>query len=195
MVMGRPRTFDMDTALDLALEVFWRHGYEGASIAELTKAMGINPPSLYAAFGNKEALFRKALERYTDQRARFWNEALDAPTARAMVEQLLRGVAAFLSEECDQRGCLMVRSTVSCGETADKIRREVMARGKDGEAAIRNRLERARAEGDLPADIDPADFARYIITLVEGLSVRAASGANRDDLMGVVGTALRQWPR
>ena len=80
MAMGRPREFDLDRALDQALEVFWRNGYEGSSIAELTEAMGINPPSLYAAFGNKEGLFRRALDRYTEQHGRYWDDALAAPT-------------------------------------------------------------------------------------------------------------------
>ena len=88
--MGRPREFDLDQALDQALEVFWRNGYEGASIADLTAAMGINPPSLYAAFGNKAGLFRKALDRYVEQRTKFWHDAFEAPTARGVVEHLLR---------------------------------------------------------------------------------------------------------
>src|ERR671919_2716556 len=101
MAMGRPREFDVDVALDRALDVFWRNGYEGTSIAELTEAMGINPPSLYAAFGNKENLFRKALDRYAEQRTRFWDEAREVETARGMVEHLLRASADFLTEECN----------------------------------------------------------------------------------------------
>src|SRR3977135_3622143 len=100
MAMGRPRAFDMDEALERALQVFWRKGYEGASLTDLTEAMGINPPSLYAAFGNKEGLFRKALDRYAVRRTAFWDEALAAPTAREMVAILLRETALFLTEDC-----------------------------------------------------------------------------------------------
>ena len=151
MAMGRPREFDLDKALDQALEVFWRNGYEGASIADLTDAMGINPPSLYAAFGNKEGLFRKALDRYVEQRTEFWNEALEAPTAREVVEHLLRGSADFLTEECNPPGCLFVRSALACSEAEDAIRRELAARRAEGEDATagapRARQKRGRDAG------------------------------------------------
>src|ERR1700754_1304145 len=98
MAIGRPREFDLDRALDHALEVFWRNGYEGTSIAELTEAMGINPPSLYAAFGSKEELFRKALDRYVGIREDFSREAFSAPNAREVVEKLLRGTADQLTD-------------------------------------------------------------------------------------------------
>lgn len=192
--MGRPRSFDLDKALDQALEVFHRNGYEGASVAELTEAMGINPPSLYAAFGNKEALFRRALDRYASRLTCFWTDALNAPTARGMVAILLRETANFLTKDCTPPGCLFVRSAVSCSEATDAIRRELNARRTAGEVAIRERLERAVAEGELPADIDPEDVARYIATVLEGMSVQAAGGATREDLLRVAEFALRTLP-
>jgi AcrR family transcriptional regulator len=195
MAMGRPREFDVEKALDRALDVFWRNGYEGASISDLTEAMGINPPSLYAAFGNKEGLFRKALDRYATQRARFWDEAREAETARDMVEHLLRASADFLTEECNPPGCMIVRSAMSCSEAADAIRRELDARRAGGELILRERLEHAKDEGELPAGLEPADFARYIMTVLEGMSVRAAAGANRAELHKVADLALRTWPR
>ena len=108
--MGRPREFDLNDALDRAIEVFWRNGYEGASVAELCEAMGIKPPSLYAAFENKAGLFRHALDRYLERRVGYWDEALEAPSAREMVERLVRGCVDFLSEEGKPPGCLFVRS-------------------------------------------------------------------------------------
>ena len=194
MAMGRPREFDVERALDRALDVFWRNGYEGASIADLTAAMGINPPSLYAAFGNKEGLFRKALDRYAEHRTRFWEEAREAPTARGMVEHLLRASADFLTEECNPPGCLFVRSTLLCSEAADAIRRELDARRATGEEMLRARLERARHAGEMPAGLEPAEFARYVMTVLVGMSVQAAAGASRDELHQVAEMALRTWP-
>ena len=194
VALGRPREFDLERALDRAIEVFWRNGYEGTSIADLTEAMGINPPSLYAAFGNKEALFRKALYRYVEGRAGHWHEALHAPTARAMVELLLYGSADFLTNESNPPGCLFVRSAMACNEAAGAIRCEMGARGEAGEGPVRDRLERAKTEGELPPDFDTADYARYIITVMEGMAVRAAEGATRSDLHKVADLTLRTWP-
>src|SRR5580658_4662785 len=106
MAKGRPRAFDVNQALDRALQVFWRQGYEGSSLADLTQAMGINPPSLYAAFGNKAGLFRETLDRYTDGPAGYVRTALEAPTARAVAERLLQGAIDLLSDERHPRGCL-----------------------------------------------------------------------------------------
>jgi AcrR family transcriptional regulator len=191
--MGRPREFDVDQALDQALEVFWRNGYEGASVADLTQAMGISPPSLYAAFGNKEGLFRKALDRYVEKRTTFWQEAVKAPTAREMVERLLAGTVDFLSDECNPSGCLLVRGAMSCSEAADTIARELTARRAEGETILRERLEQDRTKGTLPPDLDPTDYARYVMTVLEGMSVRAAGGASRDELRKVADMALRTW--
>ena len=192
--MGRPREFDMDKALDQALDVFWRNGYEGASIADLTAAMKINPPSLYAAFGNKAGLFRKAIDRYVEQRTKFWSEAFEAPTARGVVEHLLRGGADFLTDECNPHGCMLVRSAVACSEGEDAMRHELTARRAQGETRLRDRLKRAKKEGEMPPDLDPADYARFIMTMMEGMSVRAASGATRKELHKIADMALRAWP-
>src|SRR5262245_28573236 len=114
--MGRPREFDAEEALERALYVFWRKGYEGASLSDLTEAMGINRPSLYAAFGNKEELFRKALDRYADGPAAFNRQALESKTARGVVECLLRGTAESVTDPCHPAGCLAVQGALSCGE-------------------------------------------------------------------------------
>jgi AcrR family transcriptional regulator len=194
MALGRPREFDLDKALDQALEVFWRNGYEGSSIADLTDAMGINPPSLYAAFGNKEGLFRKVVDRYVERYAGFWDVARAAPTARQMVEHLLHASADFLTEEGNPRGCLFVRGAMACSEAADKVRDELVTRRATGEVMMRERLERAISEGEIPPELDPADYARYIMTVLEGMSVQAAGGASRADLHKVADLTLRTWP-
>jgi AcrR family transcriptional regulator len=194
MPVGRPRAFDIDTALDRALQVFWSKGYEGTSLSDLTKAMGINRPSLYAAFGNKENLFRKALDRYAEGPAAYMRTALDESTAHAVVERLLRGVVDLLTDPCTPQGCLAVQGALACGDAADAIRQELIARRVAGEAALCQRLERAIADGDLPADANPADLARYVTTVSQGMAVQAAGGASREELQRVVEMALRAWP-
>jgi AcrR family transcriptional regulator len=194
MTIGRPREFNADQALDKALNVFWRNGYEGTSIADLTEAMGINPPSLYAAFGNKEKLFRKALDRYAQQVTSYWSEAVEKPTARGMAEHLLRKSADFLSEECNPPGCMMVRTAMQCSAAQESIERELASRRATGEVMLRDRLATAKDKGELPADLDPQDYARYLMTVLEGMSVRSANGSSREELHKIADMALRTWP-
>jgi AcrR family transcriptional regulator len=192
---GRPRSFNLDEALDAATQVFWTKGYEGASLTELTQAMGINRPSLYAAFGNKETLFRKVLDRYAEERAAYLREALEQLTAREVAEHLLRGAADLLTDPHNPTGCLMVQGALVCGEDEDCVRQELVSRRVAAEAALRRRFQRAKAEGDLASDINPADLSRYAITISQGMAVQAAGGASRADLQRVVDTAMRCWPR
>lgn len=194
MAVGRPRAFNLEEALDRAMEVFWRKGYEGASLCDLTKAMGINPPSLYAAFGNKEGLFREALERYTNGPACYLREALEAPTGREVFERLLFGAADLLAQPGNPPGCLLVQGALTCSDAADPMRQELISRRAAGEAAIRQRFERANADGDLPADAKPADLARYLAAVIYGMAVLAAGGASREDLQRVAEAASRARP-
>jgi AcrR family transcriptional regulator len=190
---GRPREFDADQALDRALEVFWRKGYEGASLPDLTAAMSISRPSLYAAFGSKEGLFRRALDRYVEGPAGYARAALEAPTARAVAERLLRGTIDTVTAPNGPRGCLIVQGALACSAAAESVRRELTARRLAGEAAIRARFERARADGDLPGGAQPADLARYLMAVMHGIAVQAASGASRAELRRLAALALRVW--
>jgi AcrR family transcriptional regulator len=192
--VGRPRAFDPDAALEAALHVFWQQGYEGTALSDLTAAMGINRPSIYATFGNKEALFRKALDRYSERMTNYTAEALKEPTARAVAERLLVGTADWLSCPGNPKGCLMVQGALACGEEADPIRKELISRRTTGEAALCERFERAKLAGDPTAGADPADLARYIMAVMHGMSVQAAGGANRAALQGVIAMSLRAWP-
>ncbi|SRR6266498_1734343 len=191
---GRPRSFNTEKALDGALRVFWRKGYEGAPLSDLTRAMGINRPSLYAAFGDKEALFRKALDRYMNAHACYVQGALKEPTARAFAERLLLGAAESMCGSGNPSGCLLVQGALASGREADPVRRELVSRRKAGETAVRQRLKRAKAEGDLPSSSDPAALARYLATVTQGMAVQAASGASQNDLRRVAETALRALP-
>ncbi len=175
--------------------MFWTNGYEGTALSDLTTAMGINRPSIYATFGNKEALFRKALDRYNAKMTGYMAEALKEPTAKAVAERLMVGTADLLSCPGNPKGCLMVQGALACGEEADPIRKELIARRSTGEAALRERFERAKLEGDLPAEADPADLARYIMAVMHGMSVQSAGGASRAALQGVIDLSLRAWPQ
>lgn len=186
---GRPRSFDCEAALDRALEVFWRKGYEGASLADLTAAMGINPPSLYAAFGNKEELFRKAVERYVEVRTPFWLEALEAPTARGVVERILRGSVEHLTNG-DCPGCLLIKGAMTCGEGTDALHQELAKIRALAESTLRERFERAVSEHDLAATTDPAGLARYVIALNQGMAIQSEAGATVNDLNKIVDMAL-----
>jgi AcrR family transcriptional regulator len=195
MPKGRPREFDTDKALDAALDVFWRKGYEGASLLDLTKAMRINRPSLYAAFGNKEQLFRRVIERYVEGPAACMLKALEEPTARAVAERLLSASLEVVADPHHPRGCLLVQGALACGETGDCVRQELLARRQANEAAIRKRFERAQAEGDLPPGSEPADLACFIVTVLRGMAVQAAGGASRQELRRIADVALRAWPK
>jgi AcrR family transcriptional regulator len=193
-VRGRPREFDVDDALAAALRVFWQRGYEGASLTELTEAMGITRPSLYAAFGNKEALFCKALSLYEREKLAYVGAALEAPTARGVAERLLRGSLAMQSSTCDPKGCLGVISSVACGAEAESIKAQVVARRASSDALLVARLQRALDEGDLPAGTDPAALARYLLAVMQGMAVQSGSGVCCTDLQALVETCLQMWP-
>lgn len=193
-VKGRPREFDADVALAAALRVFWSKGYEGASLAELTEAMGIGRPSLYAAFGNKEALFRRALDLYEREKLGYMSQALSAPTSRGVAERLLGGALDSQTSSCEPRGCLGVIGSMACGSEAEGVRAEVIARRASSHAALVARMERARDEGDLPADADPAGLARFLLAILQGMAVQAGAGATREELAQLVATSLLTWP-
>jgi AcrR family transcriptional regulator len=192
--LGRPRAFDIDRALDQAMHLFWRKGFLGTSLSDLTEAMGINRPSLYAAFGNKEALFRRTVERYFQGPAAYLQEALRDATARAVVEHLLQGVVDLLTDPNLPRTCLWVHGALSCGGTSDPLQEEFVKQRAQGHADLRMRFKRAIADGDLPRGSDADALARFVQTVNFGLTVQATTGASRKELLRVVATALQAWP-
>ena len=194
MPRGRPRGFDTDEALDVALQLFWHRGYEGTSMAALSEAIGVNVPSLYAAFGNKEALFTRVVDRYIEKPASYLAAAMQQPTARAAAEQALQGAIDMAMTPGAADGCLLVQGALAASPAAASIRKQLGQRRAGAEAVVRQRFEHAQAAGDLPADADPAQLARYLMTVIWGMSVQAAGGANRADLEEVAERAMQAWP-
>jgi AcrR family transcriptional regulator len=192
--MGRPRSFDTEQALDRAMRVFREKGYEGASLADLTEAMGINRPSMYAAFGDKESLFRKVLDRYSCGVRGAFEQALAEKTTRGFVGRLLYTSADLQTKPEGPHGCLITQGALVCGDQGEPIRQELISLRHAQEAMIRKRLLRAKREGDLPKSASPADLARYLTAVMQGMSVLATGGASRTELRKVAETALAAFP-
>jgi AcrR family transcriptional regulator len=173
------------------MQVFWEKSYEGASIADLTEAMGINRSSMYTAFDDKESIFHPAMERYRDKRMTYIRQALAQPSLRDVVAGLIHGTAEFLSIPDNPRGCLLIQGALACGTDAEPVKAAMIDWRKSGETALKKRLQQAQSEGELPREIQPADFARYVSSVMAGLGVQAANGATRAELRRVAEIALR----
>jgi AcrR family transcriptional regulator len=193
-VMGRPREFDTDAALEKAMRLFWAKGYEGTSIADLTGTLGISKPSLYAAFGDKQSLFRAALERYATGPAGYVAAALGKPTALEVARVLLSGAADLHTDFSNPGGCLTVNGAIASGDDAEPVRQALNAHRTAGLALLRRRFEQAKAQRDLPKDSDPAALARFVAAVVYGMAVLASGGASRKELEQVIRTAMKAWP-
>jgi AcrR family transcriptional regulator len=189
---GRPREFDVEEALAAALRVFWEKGYDGASLTDLTEAMGITRPSLYAAFGNKEALFKRALDLYETEKLAYVRRALEAPTARGVAQRVLEGTIENTTSECP--GCLGVIVAVSCGAASSPIQQDIQARAKSSRAALVERMQRAIDEGDFTLPVSAEAMTQYLTAVLQGLSVQAGTGATREQLQQVAEATLATWP-
>jgi AcrR family transcriptional regulator len=192
--MARPREFDIEKALDTAGELFWRKGYEGTSLADLTGAIGITPPSFYFAFKSKEALFKQVVDRYQCGHLGFLAEALNQTTPLDVAERVLYGLADAYTTRPHPPGCLVLNCSLPCSDTVDSIRHDLAERRKASRIELRKRFERFQSSGALPADADPDVLAQYVLTVAWGMAVEAQSGASRDDLYRTVELALKSWP-
>lgn len=192
--IGRPRGFDADEALEEAMRVFWRQGYDGAGLADLTSAMGISRTSMYAAFGNKEDLFRKALERYAEGPASYGARALREPSARQVATAFLEGSIQASTRPGYPSGCLGVQASLTADRLGHNARDALITWRAEGICRLRDRFQQAVDEGDLPPDIDPGMLARYIMTVANGIAVQAAGGCTQGELQQVADMALRNWP-
>jgi AcrR family transcriptional regulator len=191
---GRPRRFDRDAALESALLEFWRHGYDATSIATLTRAMGVNPPSLYAAFGDKRQLFGEAVRRYVATYGSYGARALAEPTARAAVARMLRDAAAAYTGSGTPAGCLLVNGAATCGPGAEEAEAELRAVREGTKAAIAAKIEADVRAGRLPAGTDARALAGYAATVAQGMCTQARDGAGRAELERVAELALAAWP-
>ncbi|MDW8847262.1 TetR/AcrR family transcriptional regulator [Erwinia sp. MMLR14_017] len=192
--MGRNREFDVEQALDAALGVFWSKGYEGASYSDLTKATGVERPALYSAFGNKEALFLRALERYYAHYLNFFPAALAQPTAKAVAAYVLRAAANLQTRYPEHTGCLGINGALACSDDAQSIQKALIAAREEGEAKLCERFERAKDEGDLPPTADSAALAAYVCAVLHGMAIQAKAGFGRDKLEAIINQALAGWP-
>lgn len=193
--LGRPRAFDKQNALEKALEVFWAKGYDGASLADLTSAMGINKPSMYSAFGNKEQLFLQAIEFYENRPCAFFKPALLQPTAYQVAEFMLLSAAKNMADSTHPQGCVMIQGALSCSEAASNVKEVLIKRRQQSEEQIRDRFELAKSQGDLAKDTDARVLARYLCTVLQGLSIQASSGASEAQLVDVATMALASFPK
>lgn len=190
MPKGRPRIFDLDDAIEKAMILFWSNGYDGTTLQQLTSALGINRPSLYAAFGSKEGLFRLTLDRYRNGPASYVNRAIEKPTARQVMQSLLNGVVELVTDPERPGGCLFVGGShpIVSGET--DIGREIAERRIAGEADILNRFEIAKDNGELADHADPRLLAKFATTMLWGISVQAANGSTRRELKKLAALAI-----
>jgi AcrR family transcriptional regulator len=191
---GRPREFDREQALEAAMEVFWRKGYDATSISDLTEAMNVNPPSLYAAFGDKEKLYLEAVEFYRVQRGEHIRQVMgQAPTARAAVEAALREAAQEFSRRDSPAGCLLTMST-SCAGVSVGVAETLAKKRAMGRERMRERIERGIEEGDVPASADPQALAEFVMTIFAGMAMHARDGASRKALQQTVDNAMKCFP-
>jgi len=191
---GRPRGFDRERALRRAMDVFWAKGYDGASLSELTAAMGINPPSLYAAFGSKEALFREAAALYqTTEGSEIWGALSQGATARDAIESFLRTSAQAFTRPHKPRGCMIVLGALHPTEANASVSQELHDRRSETVAAMHGRLARAIEQGELPRGIDCQAIATFYVTVQQGMSIQARDGASQRALLTVAHAAMAAW--
>ncbi|MFZ0211202.1 MAG: TetR/AcrR family transcriptional regulator [Candidatus Acidiferrales bacterium] len=188
---GRPINFDKDAALEAAMLLFWERGYEGTSMADLTDAMGLNPSSIYAAFGDKNALFQLAVRRYMEMRVQYAVKALEEPTLEKVVRALFHNTVAFLTTPGHPPTCMTLTGAVGCSLDAAPARDLMTEIRRQNQVAIRERLLRARKNGELPKGVNVDDYTRYLSTIIAGLSIQAANGSTRTELKRTARMALR----
>ena len=192
---GRPLSFDREAALTKAMHLFWQHGYETTSVAELTAAMGITPPSLYTAFGDKKRLFLEAIDRYTNGGAVTAIGLIqEAATARDAALAMLRGSAVAFTGADTPAGCLLASAAVSGSDAAADVRTHLASVRLEIETALRDKTSQDVSVGRLPAGTNATALAATTMAVVQGMSTLAKDGADRSKLLAVAETAIKAWP-
>jgi len=188
---GRPREFDRDAALAEARDAFWSRGYEGVSMADLVKTLGIASARIYAAFGSKEMLFRESIALYDAQEGGFATRALtEEPTAARAIERSLREAVETYTRKGRPQGCMVVSAATNCASENDGVREFLAQYRRHRTASLVERLERAVAEGELQSGTDAQALGDYYATVLHGLSVQARDGVSRKRLLATIPTAM-----
>ncbi|GAA1924470.1 TetR/AcrR family transcriptional regulator [Streptomyces durmitorensis] len=190
---GRPRSFDRETALEQALSTFWEHGYEATSVTDLTRAMGIGAPSMYAAFGDKQSLFEEVVVLYGRTHGSISERAFaQEPTVRGGVARMLREAADKYTEAGHPRGCLVIYAATNCA--TPEVESALRDRRNANISSIESRIKAATATGELPPHTDAPALARYTGAVLQGMSQQSRDGASRQELEAVAELAMRVWP-
>jgi AcrR family transcriptional regulator len=191
LMKGRPRGFDEEQAIDSAMRIFWEKSYEGATMADLTEATGLNRSSIHAAFGSKEGLFLKVVKRYWEGPLRYIPKALAEPTLPRVVEALIRGAVNFLSTPGNPKGCLAIHGALVCGTSGERVMQTMAEWRKTTVNMIKKRIQQGQREGELRGEVNAADYARYIAATMTGLVVQSLNGANRAELTRLADMTLQ----
>ena len=191
---GRPPAFNYEEALEQAMQTFWTFGYEGTSMAALIDAMGMNKPSIYAAFGNKEALFNQVLDKYVSGPSAFVKESMAEPTTYLVAKTFLTKAVELLTQHQTPRGCMIVQGALSCGPESEMIQKKLIAYRANLEENLKKRFDLAMDNIDLPEDTNTTILAKYVATIHQGISVQASSGTTKDALLEVIEIAMQSWP-
>jgi AcrR family transcriptional regulator len=191
LVRGRPRSFDEDRAIESATRVFWEKSYEGATMADLTEATGLNRSSIHAAFGSKKGLFLKVIERYREGPMSYIPKALAEPTLPQVIEALLRSIVNFLSVPGNPKGCLSIHGALVCGTNGEPVEHIMTEWRKTTESLMKKRIQQAQREGELGREVDAADYARYIGAIMTGIGIQALNGASGAELTRLADMALQ----
>ncbi|KXO12820.1 Transcriptional regulator, TetR family [Moritella sp. JT01] len=192
--VGRPKGFDVDDVLEKALAVFWAKGYEGASLSDLTQAMGINKPSLYSTFGNKEELFLKAVDLYEQRPCGYFRPALEEATAKAVIAAILNGAAQSLADHNNPQGCMLIQGALTGSDACKSVKQALIDRRRNHQNELKIRLEVAQQQGDLTTAYSAESLAQYLATIIQGMTIQATNCISAAELQNIADLAFSHFP-
>lgn len=192
--VGRPRSFDAEDVLEKALQVFWEKGYEGTSLTDLTQAMGINKPSLYSTFGNKEELFLKVVEVYEKRPCGYFHPSLAKETVKEVIASMLNGSAESLADKTHPQGCMIIQGALTGSSAADSVKEALIVRRRNNEEKLKARFELAQSQGELREEFSPELLASYLAVILQGMTIQATNGATATQLQNIADLAMANFP-